>query len=184
MTRPSLRAGLPLAAGSLAVHELRYLLGPSGESAAPAHGYLAWLAPLAALALAIACGVWLAGLGRRSASHARTLTWIGASGALLATYAMQETIEALATPGHPGLLAHGGWRAVPIALAVGGLVALGMRGARAADLAAAEAARPWSPATVTAFAAPVFACSAPAPPAPRPRVLARRLAGRAPPFFS
>jgi hypothetical protein len=184
MTRLSLRAGALLAAGSLAVHELRYLAGYGGESAVSGHGYLAWLAPLVALALAAACGVWLARIGRHDARRAPALTWLGASASLLLTYVVQETAEGLTAAGHPGLLAHGGWLAAPIALAVGGLVALGLRGARAADRAAAAAARPWSPLTARAVAPPVFFRLAAAPVAPRPRVLARRLAGRGPPLAS
>ena len=52
-----------LAAGSLAVHELRFLAGYGGDDAG-GHAYLAWLAPLVALALAAACGAWLARIGR------------------------------------------------------------------------------------------------------------------------
>jgi hypothetical protein len=187
MTRLSLRAGALLAAGSLAVHELRYQLGYGGEGAVGGHGYLTWLAPLVALTLAAACGVWLARIGRgsdRAADGGRGLTWLGASASLLLTYVAQETVEALAAPGHPGLLAHGGWVVVPIALAVGAAVSLLLRGARAADRAAATAARPWSPLRLSALAPPVFLRPAAAPLAPRPRVLARRLAGRGPPLAS
>jgi hypothetical protein len=185
MMRLSLRAGALLAAGSLAVHELRYQLGYGGEGAVGGHGYLAWLAPLVALALAAACGVWLARIGRaRAAEAGRGLTWLGATASLLLTYVAQETVEALAAPGHPGLLAHGGWAVVPIACAVGSAVSLLLRGARAADRAAATAARPWSPSRVGAPAPPAFLRPATAPLAPRPRVMARRLAGRGPPLAS
>jgi hypothetical protein len=112
------------------------------------------------------------------------LTWLGASGSLVATYVVQETIEGLASPGHPGLLAHGGWIAAPVALLVGALVAAMLRGAHAADRAAAIAARPWSPIAATPVAPLALMLPAPAPLAPRPRVLARRLAGRAPPQAS
>jgi hypothetical protein len=183
--RLSLRAGATLAAGSLAVHELRFLAGYGGDDAVGGHGYLAWAAPVIALVLAAACGAWLARVGRSPGGATRpTLTWLGASAALVATYAVQETIEALTTPGHPGPLAHGGWIAVPAALAVGALVALTLRGANAADRAAARAARPWSPLTAAPFTPLAAALPAAAPLAPRPRVLARRMAGRAPPLFS
>ena len=172
-----------LAAGSLAVHELRFLAGYGGEGAVGGHGYLDWLAPLLALGLAASCGVWLARVGRSGGTQPRpALTWLGASASLVATYAAQETIEGLTSPGHPGLLAHGGWIVVPAALAVGALVAATLRGAQAADDAAAVAARPWSPLQL-AFAAPeASAVPATAPLAPRPRILGRRLAGRGPPL--
>src|SRR5919107_1247373 len=128
--RLSLRAGAMLAAGSLAVHELRFLAGYGGEGAVGGHGYLAWGAPLLALLIAAACGAWLAPGGRFGAA------WIGATCSLLATYVLQETIEGVTSSGHPGLLAHGGWIALPAALLVGGLVALTLRGAQAADGAA------------------------------------------------
>src|SRR4051794_26472379 len=109
--RPSLRAGALLAAGSLAVHELRYAAGWGDPAAGGGHGYLAVAAPLVALVLALACGVWLARIGRAAATAAgrRSLTWLGASASLLGVYVVQETLEALAATGHPGLLAHGGW---------------------------------------------------------------------------
>jgi hypothetical protein len=180
--RLSLRAGAMLAAGSLAVHELRFLAGYGGEGAVGGHDYLDWLAPLLALALAAACGVWLARVGRAAGRQpGPALTWLGASAALVATYVAQETIEGLTSPGHPGLLTHGGWIVVPAALAVGALLAAMLRGAQAADDAAAAAARPWSPLQL-AFAAPeASAVRVAAPLAPRPRILARRLAGRGPP---
>lgn len=181
MTRLSLRAAALLAAGSLAVHELRYAAGYGSEGAVSGHGYIAWLAPLVALALAAAFGAWIGRLGRDGA-HRPTLTWFGASASLLATYVAQETLEALVAGGHPSLMAHGGWIAAPIAIAVGGLLALMLRGARAADRVAATVARPWSPLRGVRVAPLAFLRSATAPVAPRPRVLARRLAGRGPPI--
>ena len=179
--RLSLRAGALLAAGTLAVHELRYLIGYGDPAAVGGHGYLAVVAPLIAVALAVSCGLWLARVGRATGAPARTLTWLGASASLLLAYAVQETVEGLASNGHPGLFGHGGWIAAPIALAVGAAVALMLRGAVAADSAAARVARPWSPRGIVPTAPLTLALpSAPAGP-PRPRVLARRLAGRAPP---
>jgi len=59
--------------------------------------------------------------------------WLVASVALLAIYVSQETVEGLLSAGHPGGVAavfgHGGLVAVPIALAIGGLIALAQRGA-------------------------------------------------------
>jgi hypothetical protein len=183
--RLSLRAGAMLAAGSLAVHQLRFLADFGGEDAVGGHGYLNWLTPLLAVALAASCGVWLARVGRASGTQPRpALTWLGASASLVATYAVQETIESLTSPGHPGLLAHGGWIVIPAALAVGALVAASLRGAQAADDVAAVAARPWSPLQLAFDAPEASAVRIAAPLAPRPRILARRLAGRGPPVTS
>jgi hypothetical protein len=183
--RLSLRAGAMLAAGSLAVHQLRFLAGFGGDAAVGGHGYLDWPAPLLAIALAAACGVWLARVGRSAGAQPRpALTWLGASASLVATYSVQETIEGLTSPGHPGLLAHGGWVVIPAALAVGALVAATLRGAQAADDAAAVAAQPWSPLTLVLGGIESPALAVAAPRAPRPRILARRLAGRGPPLFS
>lgn len=178
----SFRAGALLAAGSLAVHELRYLADYGGAGKVAGHGYLAWLAPLVALILAAACGAWLGRLGRSDRGPGATVTWLGASVSLALIYSVQETIEGLTAAGHPGVLAHGGWIAVPIAMAVGGLIALGLRGVRAVDRAAVLAARPWSPRGATPTAPPALTLPVAAPSAPRPCVLARWLAGRAPPL--
>jgi len=181
----SLRAGALLAAGSLMVHELRYLVGYGGDgpAATSGHGYLAWLAPLVALALAVGCGMWLARIGRhRAASPA--LTWLNASASLAGVYVVQETIEALTTPGHPGLIAHGGWVALPIVMAVGALVVLLLRGIRAADTIAASAAQPASPFRTDPVTPLAFAAPTAAPAVARGRGLARRIAGRAPPVSS
>ena len=184
--RLSLRASALLAAGSLAVHELRYVAGYGEPAAVGGHGYLAVVAPLDAIVLAAACGAWIANVGRTARPAARaSLTWAGATGVLLAVFTVQESLEALTAGGHPGLLAHGGWLALPLAIAVGGLVALALCGAAAAEGAAAEAARPWSPLAAGAAPPPAdLTLPSPATAAPRPRVLARRLAGRAPPAFS
>ena len=180
--RFSLRAGALLAAGSLAVHELRYVVGYGEMPAVGGHGYLAVVAPLVALAFAAACGTWVARVGRTSAPDVRgPRTWLAASAALVAVFAVQETVEAIAAGGHPGLLAHGGWLVLPLAVAVGGLIALAVCGARAAGLGARE----WAPLRTVRPLAPIdFALPVAGPAAPRPRVLARRLAGRAPPVRS
>ncbi len=183
--RPSLRASALLAAGSLAVHELRYFAGYGEAASVGGHGYLAVVAPLVALVLAIACGAWVVRLGRAAAPATRgPLTWMAATGALVAVFVVQETVEALVAGGHPGLLAHGGWTALPIALVVGGLIALALCGARAADAAAHVAARPWSPSGAAAEPPVDFVLPIAAPLAPRSRGIARRMAGRAPPVAS
>jgi hypothetical protein len=136
-------AGL-LAAGSLAVHQIRYAVGYGSESSRAltdqGHGYLGVAGTLAAVLLAVALGAFLGSLlrGRSAATRQpgfRPL-WIAAAGALAATYTGQEMIEGALAHGHPGgleaVLGHGGWIAFAAAGAIGALVALAMRGAHAA----------------------------------------------------
>ena len=145
---PKLRASALLAAGALAVHQLRYALSgtttPGGCSAPRGHAYLAFVMPLALGLLAAAGGLFLAGLARaaRGAAAERagpprfSRLWTATSGILLFTYAAQESLEGALANGHPaglaGVFGHGGWVAIPLALAVGALVALVLRGAHAA----------------------------------------------------
>ena len=182
-----------VAAGSLAVHEARYAVsygdGAGGVLAAQGHGYLTWIAPLVAILVAVASGGFVATLAapcREVSNRVRTgRVWIAASGALTAIYLLQETLEGMLAGGHPagvaGVLADGGWTAVLFALAIGALIALTLRGARVVREAAARWLRPaaWvsAPATNT-FLRPIV------PGVPRRAVLARHLAGRAPPAVS
>jgi len=188
---PKGRSAALLAAGVLAVHELRYLAGygDRADAASVAHGheYLSLAGPLVAAVLAAACGRFAAALltarrtGRSEARRPRlATTWAAASMILVAAYVGQESLEALLHAGHPGGLAgvfgEGGWAALLLALAVGALIALLLRGASAAIGRAARrrraCPRSWPqrregrPRPALAFA------SAP---------LARHLAGRAPP---
>ena len=180
-----------LAAGVLAVHELRYLAG-YGESAdtasvARGHEYLSVAGPLVAAVLAAACGRFVAALlnarrtGRSDASRPRLATaWAAASSILAAAYVGQESLEVLLHPGHPdglaGVFGEGGWTALLLALAVGAVIALLLRGAGEAIVLAARRGR-------------ARACSWPRRREGRPRPavatasapLARHLAGRSPP---
>jgi hypothetical protein len=188
-----LRSCILLAAGALGLHQLRYTLAYGGDAghALRAQGH-AYLGPgtavvVGALILALALGLRRLAAGH-DARRGRTLAglWLAAAGALLAVYAVQETIEGAVAPGHAGgiaaLAAHGGWVALPLAAALGLLIALGMRGRRAAAEALAVAARAvvrW------ARAVPARAVVAPREPAPRRLgVLAAAAAGRAPPAAS
>ena len=109
--------------------------------------------------------------------------WARTSSALLAMFVVQETLEGLLAPGHPAgfaaVFGHGGWLALPLAAAVGALIALALRGAAATEpLAAAPAGwLRWPTEPFMAQAAPAFA-------RPRLDVLARFLAGRGPPITS
>jgi hypothetical protein len=192
LQRSRLRAGALIAASALALHELRYLAG-YGDRAGQAiaeqgHSYLPAAGALVALALALA-GVQLAGVLsgalRGSTDERRApfpLVWALASAALLAIYAGQEITEGLLAAGHPAgldaLAANGGLVAVPLAAGLGLLVALGLRGARAAIAAVSErrpAAMP-RPRRSVALAHP-----APGPLLAPFSPIARNLAGRAPP---
>ena len=145
-------AGL-LAAGSLAVHQLRYAAGYGGDSsralADQGHGYLGAAGAVIALLLAVGLGAFLGALLRSRPLDARQprlgRLWLAASGSLAAVYAAQELVEGALSPGHPGGLAGvaggGGWTAFAIAAVVGALIALAMRGADAA-LAASRPSRP------------------------------------------
>ena len=126
----NVRLAAILAVGAFALHQLRYLLGSSGDVAQQGHGYMTDLpAPIAVLLLAAVIATLIRGtegasparapLGRRIALFAF---------ALLAIYTGQETVEGLMATGAPGgfatALAHGGWLAVPLALGIGALAAL------------------------------------------------------------
>ncbi len=177
------------------LHKVRYLLGygPGADHALASHGhgYLHLTTLLVGVLLALAVGQLVAALvrpraeraGVRSAPLARL--WLGATLALLAVYGSQELAEGLLAPGHPtgvaALAAGGGAWALPLAAALGLAVALLMRGADAAVAAASRraAARPseaasdrrrWRRPAVVHL---VVEC-----------VLARNLAGRAPPLGS
>lgn len=190
----TLRAGALLAAGALLVHEGRYLVGYGHQAddaiASQGHGYLTWIMPLIVLALAVAGGALVARLARAGASDAARSWafrrgWFGATASLLSIYSVQESIEGALSPGHPGgvaaLVGNGGWSALPIALAVGALIALLARGARAAESVAAEAIHPWTARTLTVPREGRTSLPHVPDVLPRTRVIAFAIAGRAPP---
>jgi hypothetical protein len=180
-----------LAAGALAVHELRYALayGDHAGSAASAqgHAYLSVVVPVVVLAALFAAAQALLRFAGGSASGDRrrrlTRLWLGCTVALAAAYCGQELLEGWLTAGHPagvaGVLEHGGWIGLACAPVIGGLVALAVRGAAAAIEPTAAAAA-WRPRPVVAPAIaspqPVFQTS--------PNPVARFLAGRGPPATS
>ena len=193
--RPSrLRAAALIAGAALALHELRYVIAYGGHSesalAHQGHAYLRTVTPLVVTVLALAGAQFLALLARARRSGAiegapprlRRL-WLGASVTLLLIYATQELTEGVLASGHPAgaeaLLAHGGLVALPLALALGGLVALVLRGASVAIAAAAGHAGRSLPRPPGRAMRPRrrLACA-------RTSVLARHLAGRAPPLPS
>jgi hypothetical protein len=153
------RVGALIAAGSVVVHEGRHVF--SGDP------QLGMFGPLVAVALALAVGSWI---GQRAA------TWRLTTVLLLAIFATQESFE-LAVTGNP--VDRGAWVALPLAVAIGGLIALLLRGARAVE----RGIRPWSPVALVPATTPAF--TVPAAASVRPLApLARLLAGRAPPLAS
>ncbi len=133
-TSATARAAALLSLGGLVLHQVRYSLAYGHDAsralAEQGHGYLSETgAALATLAVATI----LAGL--LGAALARAGKWEGGRGptfrrtapyyalALMAIFSAQELTEGALAAGHPGgvaaVLAHGGWIAVPLALAIG-----------------------------------------------------------------
>lgn len=93
------RAAGVVLTGELIVHQLRYLLVPSTESA---HGYLPLLAVLSVAALAVGAGQLAAVLERARSTGAGDRVELGflrawglVAGGVLALFWVQESIEAL-----------------------------------------------------------------------------------------
>jgi hypothetical protein len=135
---PKLRAVALLAAGSVLVHELRYVAGYGGNAgtalAEQGHSYMPWIEALATV-LALASLVrFVLALVRASRGNAPARRpprfqrlWLVSSAALAAIYTAQEGFEGTFAPGHPaglvGVYGHGGWTAVLFSLLVGALIA-------------------------------------------------------------
>jgi hypothetical protein len=139
---------MPLCA--LAVHQLRYYLafGPhsSARLARDGHGYLGTAEPLVLFVLALAVGAFVGALARawqfggssRRPAARRTSAlriWALSAIALIAFYGGQELFEGAVFAAHPaglaGVVGHGGWIALPLALAIAGLLAALLRAAEA-----------------------------------------------------
>jgi len=150
-----IRAGALISLGALGVHDLRYLLAYGGDSShelsMQGHAYLRFATPLIAGLVVLAAAAFAARLARAYASgdgrdggplaSARRI-WALASALLVSVYACQEWTEGLLSQGHPGGFAapfsHGGWLALPLAIVIGLLIALALRGAAAAIAVAAR----------------------------------------------
>lgn len=190
-----MRAAALIAVGALGVHDLRYLLAYHGhaarELALQGHGYLRVVTPLVAGLVVLAGAAFAGRLMRAYAAGAsgepRGLpstrrVWLAASALLISIYSVQEWLEGELASGHPGGFdapySHGGWLAVPLALAIGLLIALALRGAAVAIAVAAsrgQALRALAPVQLPSrVSRSVRRARAQAP-------LARRLAPRAPP---
>jgi hypothetical protein len=147
----SLRSLSVLALGALAVHQLRYLAGyGSGAGTAlheQGHGYLASLAPvLLALGLAAVLATLVAGrlgAGPRGPRRRPIIGTCAYAAILIATFCSQELLEGLFAHGHPagleGLLGHGGWVVLPLALCFGWLALQSVRGLEAVERSLAAA---------------------------------------------
>lgn len=186
-------AGALLATGALGLHELRYVLAYGGDARAAlehqGHDYLAFVTPSVGALLALGVARLLArrvaaAPGEAGGHRPLRRLWPAASAALLVVYGVQELAEGALAVGHAegiaGVLGHGGWLALPVAVAVGGLVALALRGADVAERR--------SPALGLRLPRPGGSpATAPAPgrtPTVRGSVLALHLAGRGPPALS
>jgi hypothetical protein len=189
---PRLRLVGLLAAGSVLVHELRYVAGygsSAGEALAEqGHSYMPWLEAFASVLVAAAAWRFLATLvrayrgalpERRAPSFSRV--WLASAIALAGIYTLQEAFEGTFAPGHPagvvGVLGHGGWTAPLFSVFVGALIALITKLAyHAVRLVARRTPRfEPEPARTSRPALRVVA-------GPRLDVLACNLAGRAPPL--
>ncbi|MEA2266947.1 MAG: hypothetical protein QOE27_2530 [Solirubrobacteraceae bacterium] len=195
--RSSLRTSAVFVAGALSLHELRFLVSwgrqADGGLTGPGHAYLVYAMPIAVALVAAGLGQVLVRIGgvrsarpSSAAWAAGVRGWLVGSAVLLGVYAGQETVEGLLAPGHAGGLAgvfgHGGLVAVPLALAIGGLIAVTEREAATA-VAAPSRLRPTAGARVWAHpAAPLLRGPSNArTPAGPGDPLALHLSGRAPP---
>lgn len=190
------RAAALMPAAVLTVHQLRFQLAFGGHTeaklASEGHQYLGALAPLAAILVAIAVGLFLASLARAwrgdaTGEHSRRApaflaVWALAAAALLTLYCAQELLEGLLASGHPGglvgVFGNGGLWAIPLSLLLGGVVALGLRVADVAIRWASE--RHASP--VAGEGRPVAARRPASVLLTVPGPLASAAAGRAPPL--
>ena len=156
----AIRAVALIGAASAAVHELRYAIGYGAGAtralAAHPHGYLSVVLP----GVLTAVFITVTGLGMRLAGGRRTVgarhiglarLWTVCALALAIIFATQETLEG------SGALLHGGWIGLALAVPIGLVVALALRGANAA-----EELRSRGPALLTqiATAAPLAARAA------------------------
>ena len=179
-----LRAGALVLAGALAVHELRYALAGQHQDE-HAHAYMAWLVPIACALVGLALAEFTARVAGRIRGDGRPahmpagVRWLTASTLLTAIFALQEVTERLLAHGRfdvaESLVVHGGWIALPLCFVVGAVVAALLRGARAL------LARDWTTTPSAHRPNPELLPRLRPARAPRVAVIARNLAGRAPP---
>jgi hypothetical protein len=184
-----LRATALLSVGVLVVHELRYRLafGGHADHALEAHGHshLSLVAPIVGLVVLVASARLLQQLAAGAPEGRRrspTRLWLVATASLVIAFTAQELLEGALAVGHPtgldGAFGSGGWIALPLALIVGGAVALLLRGAdRVID--AGVRLRPRALRLMVPLAERAVRSVAALAPPPSP--LATLAAGRAPP---
>jgi hypothetical protein len=173
-----------IGAGSYAVHQLRFALYPGDSRVLHEHGYLAPLGAVLVAVLLLALAAGLERIARGSVVERPRLgrLWPGATVSLVAIYCVQESLEVVLAHGETrGIFTHGGWVALPLALAVGLGIALLMRGAAAASEVAVASAR--RAARIALVRDAVDAVLAPRP-AHRSHAVARHEAARGPPLAS
>lgn len=177
------------------VHELRYMVG-YGEQAntvmvQQGHSYMPLLEALTAVLIVLAGARFALSLVRanRNATRAQDSPtflplWLSASAVLGTVYTLQEGIEGAFAPGHPegliGVFGNGGWTALLLSIGIGALIGFLLRGAQrviefVARRAATQPRRRHSYRSYRPRQAPSFG---------NRDVLARNLAGRAPPLAS
>jgi hypothetical protein len=133
-------------AAALAVHQLRFLLAfghaSGAQLAQTGHAYLHSLVPWIAALIGAAAGGFLCAVGRalsgqrslRRYTASLAALWLACAGCLIAIYVAQEFLEGLFVTGHPaglaGIFGYGGWWAIPVAVAIGLVLAAIFHGAR------------------------------------------------------
>jgi hypothetical protein len=135
---PKLRTVALLAAGSVLVHELRYVAGYGSNAGAAlaeqGHSYMPWIEALATVLIVASLTRFVLALVRASCGAAPVRPaprfqhlWLASSIALAAIYTVQEGFEGTFAPGHPaglvGVYGHGGWTALLFSVVVGALIA-------------------------------------------------------------
>lgn len=133
-------------AAAFAVHQLRYWLAFGSQAGyeleRQGHSYLHSVVPWIVLLIAVAVGAFLRALGRAFGGQ-RSLPrytmsfaalWLACAASLIAIYMTQEFLEGLFLTGHPGglvgIFGFGGWWSIPVAVAVGLVLAAAFQGAR------------------------------------------------------
>jgi hypothetical protein len=132
-----LRAVALLAAGAVAIHQLRYAIaygdGASHALAVHNHSYFEFALPAVATVFVVALAGLLVRVAHgRSAAPGRRMSfvtlWLACALTLGTIYGMQESLEGA------GALAGGGWIGFALAFPAGLLVAVALRGADAAEI--------------------------------------------------
>ncbi len=138
--RDTLRTAALVSVGWWTVHQLRYLLayGAGADDALhqQGHAYLGPAAPVLGVLLVLVLArlvvrATLAPAGRSRRAQRLAVLWPACSAAIAALYTAQEAAEGVLASGHPagmeGVLGHGGWIAVPLAILAGLAIAAALR---------------------------------------------------------